>query len=105
MKLLVTAINRQNVLFVWECNLPRPDDRESPWTQTMLDAVNAATRGWVRVAANMSLGAYDVSPSAAPLSEPEWPQVSFRDILKVAFKGRYVASLDHPKLRQLRGEI
>ena len=34
-----------------------------------------------------------------------WPDTPFRDLLRTAFKGRYIDSLDHPVLRKLRGEV
>jgi hypothetical protein len=104
-KMLATAINRQGTLFVWELNLPRPDGRVDEWSRTALEAVGLAEKGWVRVAANLGLGAYDVIQAIGQLSEPEWPDVPFRDILRVAFKDRYIDSLDHPVLRHLRGEV
>src|SRR5262249_27795673 len=59
-KLLATAINRQGVVFLWEASLPRPDGRVDEWTRTALEAIHRASRCWVRIAANMSLGAYDL---------------------------------------------
>ena len=54
-KMLVTAINRQGVLFLWELNLPRRDGKVDEWTRTALEAVQMARDNWVRVTANMSL--------------------------------------------------
>jgi hypothetical protein len=103
-KMLVTAMSRQNVLFLWEINLPRADGRSDEWSRTMLEAVNFAAKEWVRVVANVSLGAYDVYRASAQLSEPEWPDTPFKEILRIAFRDRLIASLDHPVLRRLRGE-
>ena len=63
-----------------------------------------AQSGWVRVAANMSLGAYDVFQTTANLPDPEWPEVAFEQLLKIGFKGKFINSLDHPVLQRLRGE-
>lgn len=104
-KLLVTAMNRAGTLFLWELNLPRADGRTDEWTRTALEAVELATQNWVRVAANMALGAYDVYQASGALSEPEWPTLPFRELLRVAFKDRFVDTLDHPVLRRLRGEV
>jgi hypothetical protein len=104
-KLLATAINRQGDVFLWELNLPRSNGRTDEWSRTALAAMNMAIDGWVRLSANMSLGAYDVFQASGKLSEPDWPQVPFRELLRVAFKNRYIDSLDHPVLRKLRGEI
>jgi hypothetical protein len=104
-KLLATAINRQGVVFLWELNLPRSDGRTDEWSRTALAAMKMAIDGWVRVSANMSLGAYDVFQASGKLSEPDWPKVPFRELLRVAFKNHYIDSPDHPVLRKLRGEI
>jgi hypothetical protein len=104
-KLLVTAINRQNVVFLWECNLPRQDGRADEWTRSALEAVDLATKGWIRLAANMSLGAYDIFTTRAQLTEPTWPEVSLGNLLRVAFKDRLIESSDHAVLRRLRGEV
>ena len=103
-KMFATAINRQGVVFLWECNLPRPDGRADEWSRTGLQAVEMATKGWVRVTANMSLSAYEVFEAQAQLSELEWPAVTMGELLRIAFKDRYILSLDHPVLRRLRGE-
>ena len=60
---------------------------------------------WVRVGANMSLGAYEVFIATGKLPEPEWPNLSFEELLGIAFRERFIRSLDHPALRCLRGEI
>jgi hypothetical protein len=103
-KLLATAINRQGVPFLWEVNLPRQDGRKDEWSRSALEAVERATRGWVRVAANLSLGAYEIWQATAPVPDPQWPQLPFQELLRIAFRDRYIDSLDHPVLRQLRGE-
>jgi hypothetical protein len=104
-KLFATAINRQQVVFLWEVNLPRADGRTDEWTRTALEALNLASTRWVRMAANMNLGAYDVFEAIGALGEPEWPVVSFPDLLKTAFKDRFINDLNHTILRRLRGEV
>jgi hypothetical protein len=102
---LFTAVNRQGVLFLWPIRLPGPDGKIDEWSRTALEAADMAAKGWVRVAANMSLGAYDVSQASGQLTEPEWPQLPFRDLLRIAFKDRIIRDLSHPVLRRLRGEV
>jgi hypothetical protein len=105
LKMLATAINRQGVPFLWEVNLPRSDGRKDEWARTALAAVEQATHAWVRVTANLSSGGYELLRATGPLPEPEWPELLFRDLLQIAFKDRYIDTLDHPVLRQLRGEV
>ena len=42
--------------------------------------------------------------AAADLAAPEWPDLTFAEILRLAFKQRVIDSYDHPFLKQLRGE-
>lgn len=104
-KALFTAITRQGVLFLWPIRLPGDDGRIDPWNAVALEAAQLATTRWVRLAANRSLGTYDVMTATAELSEPEWPHAPFRKLLEIAFRDRFITSLDHPVLRRLRGEI
>ena len=101
---LFTTINRQGVVFLWQTRLPGPDGKLDEWSRSALEAVELATKKWVRVSSNMSLGAYEVA-YAENLPDPEWPEHSFQELLNIAFKDRRIHSLDHPVLRRLRGEI
>jgi len=104
-KLLLTAINRQGVLFIWPIKLPGEDGRLDNWNQSALDLVEIAKENWIRVVANMSLGAYEASKAGGELSEPVWPKTTFQELLNIAFKGRVIDSVDHPVLKRLAGEV
>jgi hypothetical protein len=103
---LFTAANRQNVLFLWPIRLPGPDGRANPWHESALQAAELAMSSWVRLQANPGLGAYEIFQASAVVPEPVWPtDVDFAQVVKLAFRDRYIASFDHPVLRRLRGEI
>ena len=70
-----------------------------------MEAAHLAMNGWIRVAANMSLGAYEVFQAVAELPEPEWPETTFQEVLRIGFKGKFVQDTDHPVVRRLRGEM
>jgi hypothetical protein len=61
-------------------------------------------KGWVRVMAKQSLGAYDVLQATGVLSEPDWPELSLAELLRIAARNRVIDSPDHPILLRLRGE-
>jgi hypothetical protein len=102
---LFSAMSRQGVFFLWPVRLPGPDGKIDPWNASALEAASLARDRWVRISANMPLGAYNVTTAAARISEPVWPEKSMRDLLAIAFKDRFIDSLDHPALKRLRGEI
>jgi hypothetical protein len=101
---LVTSINRQGVVFLWPIKLPGPDGRLDEWSRSALDAADRAGRGWVRVQANMTLGAYECWTAEAPIPDPDWPDTPFKELLRIAFRDRFIDALDHPVLKRLRGE-
>ena len=103
-KLLVTAITRQGHVFLWPIRLPGEDGRLDQWNRTAMQAAELAKTSWVRVAANMAIGTYDVFQAVADLPEPEWPDVTFAELVGKAFKDNYIDDLSHPVLQRLRGE-
>ena len=98
-------MNRQGVLFLWPVRLPGSDGRVDDWSRTALEAAQLAVKTWCRVTANMALGGYEVFQATGQLPEPEWPDLTLQQILRVAFKDRFITALDHPVLRKLRGEV
>ena len=54
--------------------------------------------------ANTQIGSYECLLAVNAKAEPEWPAESFEDLLKIAFRDRFIQSLDHEVLRKLRGE-
>lgn len=101
---LMTTINRQGVLFLWPVRLPGPDGRLDEWSRSAMDAATLASGRWVRVQANMSLGAYEIYEAAGQWAAPAWPDMPFQQLLKIAFKDKFITALDHPVLMRLRGE-
>jgi hypothetical protein len=60
---------------------------------------------WVRITANMSLGAYDIYEATGNLPDPVWPDLPFPDLLRIAFRDRIVDRVDHPLIQRLRGAV
>jgi hypothetical protein len=56
------------------------------------------------VSSNRAAGQYDLGTADAELPDPEWPELSFREILKMAFQDAMIDSIDHPAIRRLRGK-
>jgi hypothetical protein len=103
MSMLYTTITRQGVVVLWPVRLPLPDGRHNEWHRSAAEAAELAMKRWIRVKANQALGAYEMFEAAGTIPEPEWPEQSFADLLRIAFADRLVNSLDHPVIRRLRG--
>lgn len=101
---LVLAVNRLGSAFLWPLRLPN-DERRDLWASSALEAAQLGQKRWVRVRADMSSGAYAVFEAVGELGEPAWPDKSFQELVKLAFRDRHITSLDHPALRKLRGEL
>jgi hypothetical protein len=102
---IFTAINRQGVVSLWPVKTPGSDGKQNDWNRSAAEAAVMAVTRWVRVTANMSMGAYEISVAEGPIPDPEWPKHSFRDLLKIGFGDRLVSSLDHPLISRLRGRM
>jgi hypothetical protein len=104
-KLLLTTVTRQGVLLLWPIRLPGEDGRHDEWNRSAFQAAELAMKHWVRVAANMALGAYEVFQATGDLPDPDWPEADFQTIVRTAFRDRFIQSLDHPVIRRLQGAV
>jgi hypothetical protein len=103
-KTLYLAINRQGTLFFWPVRLPSPDGKDNNWWKTGREHAVRAMEDWVRIKANMNLGAYDVY-KADYTDKPEWPEgMGYWDLIKIAFRDYLIISVDHPVIKRLRGK-
>jgi hypothetical protein len=97
------TINRRGVLRLWPVKLLGPDGKHNEWHRSAGEAAERAMKKWVRVTANMSLGAYDIFEAINDLHEPVWPDISFDEILKIAFRRHIVDLPITPWCRDFRG--
>lgn len=100
---LHVAIDRRNNLFLIPVPLPGEDGKRNPWHQSLSEVVQAAETQWVRSVANKGVGAYDMLVAEGRLADPEWPDITFEGLLKIAFRNRMINDPDHPVLTQLLG--
>jgi len=103
-KRLFTTINRQGVVAIWPVRLPGEDGRQDNWSRSALEAADLGQRNWIRLVANMSLGGYEIFRATRDdLPEPIWPDLTFQEILKIAFQDRLIQTLDHAVILRLKG--
>jgi hypothetical protein len=98
------AMNSQGLPFLWSVRRQADETREADrWMRPALEAIRLAREKWTRIAWSEQIRTHVVAVCDLAL-EPEWPTLSMRDLLEVAFKNYLVTSLDHPVLKRLRGE-
>jgi hypothetical protein len=102
---LFTTITRQGTLHLWPVKLPTPEGRQNEWHRSAAEGAERAMKKWVRATASMSLGAYEIFEASGDLPDPVWPDFSFQEILKIAFRDRIVDRADHPLVQRLRGVV
>ena len=102
---LHAAIDRQNNVSLIPVPLPGENGTRHPWHDSLAKAVEHGKKKWIRIAANMHLGGYDIFEAEAELPEPEWPEKDIEALIETAFRGRIISSLDHPVVQGLLGRI
>ena len=103
---LYLAITRQGVVHLWPVRLPGPDGKHLEWHRSAAEAAEAAQTRWIKIQANMGLGAYEIFEAHSDnIPAPVWPDESFEQIVRVAFRDRFIDRRDHPVVKRLRGEL
>jgi hypothetical protein len=102
--MLYAAINRQGTLFLWPVKLPRGNKKLVAWHTSATEAAEKAMKVWVRINADMSLGAYKITIARGAIPDPEWPNLTFEELLRIAFRDRLVDTLTHPLVRRYLGD-
>ena len=102
---LHAAIDRQNNTFLIPVPLPGESGVRNPWHESLAQAVEYAKLKWIRIAANMHIGGYDVFEAEGSLPDPEWPECGIETVVDVAFRGKIIGGLDHPVVQSLLGKI
>jgi hypothetical protein len=81
------------------------NSKMNSWNESMVHAIRAAEKDWVRVEANMSASQYEIIIAKGDLGEPVWPDRPMEDLVLEVFKDRIIKDMDHPLLRQLEGLV
>ena len=103
--MLHAAIDRQNNVSLIPVPLPGENGTRNPWHESLAQAVEHAKEQWIRIAANLRGGGYDISVAQAELPQPEWPEQNIEALVEIAFRGKIINSLDHPVVQALLGRI
>jgi hypothetical protein len=104
-KELITTIDRHGNVSLWPIRLESPDGQLDDWSRSAAAAALSAQTQWTRIVSNRQLGAYEIFTATGDLPPPQWPDKSFEELCEIAFPDdRRIHTLEHPAVRQLRGE-
>jgi len=101
---LYTAVSRQGEPFLWPVRLPKTDGKTDRFIETDLTAAKVAETQWVRRYWVPEIKSHKILAAKNLVDDPVWPEVGFKELLKIAFKERFIKDLNHPVLKKLRGE-
>jgi hypothetical protein len=99
----VTAVTRDGDILLWPLRMSDGGGRVNAWWETALDAARRAEERWVRLQADIERGCYVIKEVEGDQEPPQWPDKRFGELFAVVFKDKVIASLEHPKVKQLRG--
>jgi hypothetical protein len=105
---LFTCVTKRGTVFLWPARLP---DSEAAggggraWHTSALEVAEEARKSWVRMQGDRELGAYVMHRARGDLGEPAWPVRTFKELLKIAFKERFIDTAFHDVIRELNGEL
>ena len=100
---ILLAVTRQDTVFLWPLRLPDQDGRFDDWGRSAMEAASLAKDRWTKLVANMSNGAFDLFEASGKIPDPEWPEEPFSKLIEIAFRDRYIQSMDHPVVKRLLG--
>jgi hypothetical protein len=102
---IFTCLSKRGVLFLWPARIPDADGAGRPWHASALEIAEEAKKSWVRMHGNRDLGAYELFRARGDLGEPAWPDATFQELVRLAFKERLIDTPHHDVLRELHGEL
>ena len=108
---LHTAINRQGVVFLWPVKLPSADGKINEWHRSAAEAAERAMTCWLRVKADMALGAYAMFEASSAIPDPIWPEATLENRRLAKGPGRQITTRRRrsiqtsPKEKRVFGEL
>lgn len=102
--LVICQTRLSRVPFFWPLTLPTQNSKGHSWHQSALEIALIAETQWTRVIPDMDAGCYIPKIAEAALPEPDWSLATdMSQMLRLAFRERYIDSLDHLVVKRLRG--
>jgi hypothetical protein len=95
-------VHLSRTLGLWPVQLPDEAGNQNSWHESAMFVADQAKGRWIRMLSGA--GGYQIIAGEME-DEPVWPAMSFQEVIRTAFRAKTIVDLDHPKLKQLRGEM
>jgi hypothetical protein len=100
---LKLCVTRGGTPFWWPISAATA--RPNSWSQSASRCCDIARGQWIRVQSSREGGTYVPHVAAGDFGEPRWPDKTLGELLRIAFGDKFIADLNHPILKKLRGEL
>lgn len=91
------CINQTGQVFIWPIEVPGPNGDARSWLAAAPLVADLAEQAWIRLEIDREHEQYRIATEGGrELPAPVWPAGDFLDLLYDAFRGRIVATADHP---------
>jgi hypothetical protein len=102
---ITAAISYEGALFLWPIIKPKADGSGIQLFENDLADLSLSQECWIRRQWMSGSKSYKVDQANTD-RPPEWPDnTSIGDWVKRGFRGRFIDTLDHQLVRQLRGDL
>jgi hypothetical protein len=104
---LFACISKAGTPFIWPIRMADTNGKWNVWHQSGYMIAEKARVRWTRMQANRDAGCNQAEFDARSVDqqqEANWPDMPFKDWLRLAFQGFTIDSLEHPVLKKLRME-
>jgi hypothetical protein len=102
---IAAAISYEGALFLWPIIKPKADGSGIQLFENDLADLSLSRQCWIRRQWVSGSKSYRVDQANTDKA-PEWPEnANISDWVKRGFRGRFIDSLDHQLVRQLRGDL
>lgn len=102
-KILVPCALRRGGYVLWPVRYVSEGERRDSWTESAYQIIHEHTGNWIRVQSGR--GAYSCVVAQVQGDGATWPDGGLDALYSRALKGRVIQNVNHPVLRQLRGEV
>jgi hypothetical protein len=101
-RLIVPLITRDGSLYVWPLRIGTPEKEADLAARSAYVAMQKAKSSWVRV--NWKGREFECFVAKGELPEPEWPEITFDEVVDLAFGGQVIEDGSHPVVKALNGD-